>query len=360
MGKVCLIIIVVIGTILNMHANIIESDSAYTIEGTDGNQCSGNKPQGAWTTDETWASSGGLQVPPVEDWSGSKIVIRHDIIICNNDDIDLGESNIDTIIMRSNSSLRYVANSTLILPANAVLIMETGAKIFVSNQSQGTLLQIGNDSIWGKEVNCTVDIDGPITLTNQSEICFNDLLPVKLVSFEVYAENNSAILDWTTASEINSSHFELYKSSDGLKWQHFESVDAAGFSSSVTEYRVEDESPYFNLSYYKLVQFDLNGDFETFPLESFVLNEEAIGFQIINNPVNDYLKLKRFNELSHDLSGNIINVKGEIITSFKIEQSNSNKNIREIPVNHLDKGMYIVNLFSGQKNVIHSQRFIKL
>ncbi|MCP4123354.1 MAG: hypothetical protein GY751_16500 [Bacteroidetes bacterium] len=149
------------------------ADSTYTVIGTDAQSCRGRDMDGAWMTDDTWLCSGGMPLPPGEDeaWPGKKLVIRHDIMICNNYDIDFRASNLDTIIFRSGSSLHFRANGALLLPTSTTIIMEENTSFYTTNSSQGTLLLIGVDSIWGQQIRCIPDVFGPRNITDTSIIC---------------------------------------------------------------------------------------------------------------------------------------------------------------------------------------------
>jgi hypothetical protein len=66
-------------------------------------------------------------------------------------------------------------------------------------------------------------------------------------------------LQWSTASETNSDHFDLERSADGNTFEFLKRVDAAGFSSVQNNYLEFDESPFSTKTYYRLKQFDYNG-----------------------------------------------------------------------------------------------------
>lgn len=88
-------------------------------------------------------------------------------------------------------------------------------------------------------------------------------LPVELSSFTAECEESYSVIRWTTQSEHNSSHFIIEKSTDGTHWQYLDQVMAAGNSTNVLHYEVEDRSA-FGLSYYRLVQTDKDGAYEIF------------------------------------------------------------------------------------------------
>jgi hypothetical protein len=71
------------------------------------------------------------------------------------------------------------------------------------------------------------------------------------------------LVNWTTESENNSSHFDLESSNDGENWKLVTIKNAAGNSNEQIRYSYIDN----NLSeivYYRLQQYDIDGKSETF------------------------------------------------------------------------------------------------
>lgn len=129
-------------------------------------------------------------------------------------------------------------------------------------------------------------------------------LPIELVSFQGNCIENSHVeLTWTTASEHNSSHFELEKSRDGIFWSTISIVSAAQESSSLIQYSYTDPLEE-DLIYYRLKQVDLDGMEETFNTISvscanLVLNSSPKSFP--NPSFKDfYLEFK--SDFSNDIS----------------------------------------------------------
>ncbi|MBX7203395.1 MAG: T9SS type A sorting domain-containing protein [Bacteroidia bacterium] len=84
-------------------------------------------------------------------------------------------------------------------------------------------------------------------------------LPVELLSFNATAGNRQVLLDWTTASEINSHYFTVERSSDAKQFVDILTQPAAGNSSTIKVYNDIDHYPLEGLSYYRLRQTDLDG-----------------------------------------------------------------------------------------------------
>jgi hypothetical protein len=88
-------------------------------------------------------------------------------------------------------------------------------------------------------------------------------LPVELTQFEATPYPQWNVVKWTTASEQNSSHFDLEMSLDGEEWRKIATKSAAGNSTQEIKYSHID----YNLNslvYYRLQQFDIDGQFKTY------------------------------------------------------------------------------------------------
>lgn len=87
-------------------------------------------------------------------------------------------------------------------------------------------------------------------------------LPVKLTSFNVNSKDNSNLLSWTTANEINNEKFEIERSINGKLFENIGSVRGQGNSYQNVDYTFEDTKPNFGANYYRLKQVDFDGKYE--------------------------------------------------------------------------------------------------
>ncbi len=89
----------------------------------------------------------------------------------------------------------------------------------------------------------------------------NSTLPVSFIDFYGNGKPKSIDLYWQTAQEINSKHFEVLKSTDGVRFAAIGKVGAAGNSNSRQSYHFVDNTPAQGANYYKLRQVDMDGKF---------------------------------------------------------------------------------------------------
>ncbi|MBI1837718.1 MAG: T9SS type A sorting domain-containing protein [Flavobacteriia bacterium] len=120
-------------------------------------------------------------------------------------------------------------------------------------------------------------------------------LSVKLMDFsaKIKKEREIEIL-WTTATEVNSSYFKIEKSIDSKSWTTISTMEAAGKSTSPINYAITDFADASEVIYYRLLQFDLNGVYETYGPIAVNYIQESENIKVYPNPVKDkfYVELK--------------------------------------------------------------------
>jgi hypothetical protein len=104
-----------------------------------------------------------------------------------------------------------------------------------------------------------VDQFSPFTLAS---LIPNNPLPVTLVDFNGHLAEAYVLLNWQTVSEVNTAHFEVERSRDGVRFAPVATMKAKGNAADVQLYQVRDTSPLPGLSYYRLKMVDADGRFE--------------------------------------------------------------------------------------------------
>jgi hypothetical protein len=110
------------------------------------------------------------------------------------------------------------------------------------------------------------------------------VLPVELLSFKARNVADGILLDWATASELNSSHFEVQRSIDGAEWAFVGRQNAQGNSRTLTSYALLDGKPLIGTSYYRLRMVDLDGTEELSGIVAVERGQE--GRRAFPNPSN--------------------------------------------------------------------------
>jgi uncharacterized protein (TIGR02145 family) len=111
-------------------------------------------------------------------------------------------------------------------------------------------------------------LSGPVDkMLGCSIRCINNLtvseLPVELSSFTATVNDNNVNLNWNTASELNSSSFEIQRKSENkTNWIKIASIPASGNSNSPKNYFYFDKNISLGKYTYRLKMIDLDGSFK--------------------------------------------------------------------------------------------------
>jgi hypothetical protein len=96
---------------------------------------------------------------------------------------------------------------------------------------------------------------------------FSNSIPVELTSFTASVVDGNAVLNWTTATELNNSGFEIQrlKDSNVEELQNWEAIGFVRGNETTTEksfYTFADQNPLAGKFYYRLKQIDFDGSYE--------------------------------------------------------------------------------------------------
>lgn len=88
--------------------------------------------------------------------------------------------------------------------------------------------------------------------------------PIELLTFtgQYREDEGGVLLEWVTASELNTDHFELQSSVDQRLFISIATIVGAINSQDTISYSYFDPEPYPDLSYYRLKQVDLDGRYQ--------------------------------------------------------------------------------------------------
>ena len=177
-------------------------------------------------------------------------------------------------------------------------------------------------------------------------------LPVKLLDFTVNPKGNDAVLQWSTAQELNSKDFTIQSSIDAQHWNSIGSMIAKGNSSAKTDYTFTDlgiMNSGNDIVYYRLVAADLDGksaNSEIIHLK--IKNSTQWNIQLFTNPVRNEIKV-----LVSGIQGTAVlsinDLSGKVIYKKQVQNQNGFINI----VADIPAGIYILNAktINGNKSI---------
>ena len=229
------------------------------------------------------------------------------------------------------------------------------ASPLITADYEGTIRQ-GNPGYIGTGIGPDIGADEGEFLV-ASPACY--LLPIELISFTGWYNGYENELHWKTATEINSDHFEVQKSINGIDFIEIGSVDAAGMSTSELNYLFFDDNSYSGINYYRLKLVDIDGVFEY--SNTIVIRVDTDGipaFVIYPNPVNDILFCSVNSTQNKTVVIEITDLLGKTILT-NIHDLFTGQNTIQINVAHLTPATYFIRInefISGEYQVL---KFLK-
>ena len=171
-----------------------------------------------------------------------------------------------------------------------------------------------------------------------------EALPVTLINFRAGSlDNHTVEINWQTASETSSRSFVVERSADADHWKEVTTVAAAGFANTPQHYRAVDETPYTNLSYYRLKEINVDGKFSYSKVIPVMVNT-GTALAVYPNPVaNGKLVLA----ISKRSVIKIFDSTGQLVLT---RQSAAGR--RELDVSTLPNGLYIVQVNDKRTTIL--------
>lgn len=179
-------------------------------------------------------------------------------------------------------------------------------------------------------------------------------LPVSFKSFTASRSNQTVFLKWETASEQNNRGFYVQRNVNG-EWKDvafvFSSAEA-GNSDQVLSYAYNDPNNYQAISYYRLLQVDLNGKGKYSETRAVKGTEQSGKLMLFPNPgTNGKINLM-FNEEMSSKDVLVYDANGRVVKSYRNVVSNS------IMIQQLPAGVYNVQVKNNATQTVSAEKFI--
>lgn len=171
-------------------------------------------------------------------------------------------------------------------------------------------------------------------------------LPVELLSFTGKYTLSGNQLKWVTASEQNSSHFEIERWNFATSnYDVLGKINANGNTQSNQNYSYQDNNPYTGTNLYRLKAVDINGTWGYSQLIQVIVPKEN-HFALYPNPAKEEITIELPMGLNDEVHFILYDVSGKSISEHKwtMEQ---NQSLHKIGVGNLEQGIYLYKLVHG-------------
>lgn len=177
-------------------------------------------------------------------------------------------------------------------------------------------------------------------------------LPVELTNFFIVSSRNSTSLTWSTATELNNSHFDLQRSADSRNWETIGTVQGHGTTLEPQEYSYTDRQPLPGMNYYRLKQVDYDGGFEYSKTVSVDFKDTGRPGAVWPNPVGNELFLTLPPDADGPFTATIFDMNGKVWQQAAVSGT-------ALAVGGLPAGMYFVKMVDADKQTVLQVRFVK-
>ncbi|MBS1513146.1 MAG: DUF3472 domain-containing protein [Bacteroidetes bacterium] len=177
------------------------------------------------------------------------------------------------------------------------------------------------------------DIFNQVSQASSTAFTVTGVLPLRLLYFKGQLSGNYADLQWQSNDEINTSHFNVQRSIDGMSFTTVNTLQAANNSSTTNSYSYRDEISNINASkvYYRLQMFDKDGKNTTSNKVTIYISRANSNIKVSPNPVKSSLTISGQDLKQAVLIDNL----GKAVLKHEITDNKTTINVSSLP-----KGIY--------------------
>ncbi len=180
--------------------------------------------------------------------------------------------------------------------------------------------------------------------------------PLNLLTFTAKRANNTNLLNWTTAQEVNADRFEIERSSNGKEFSKIGIVSSQLSAGSIHKYSYTDNSPLTTAHslYYRLKMLDRDGQFTYSPIRQLTINHSTLSIAIFPNPAKDNLQLQLESDKQKTINLQVVSQDGKVVLSNQVIVLQG-ASLQNININKLVSGHYFLKVI-GEKTVLKFEK----
>ena len=163
---------------------------------------------------------------------------------------------------------------------------------------------------------------GPSYATYASTSFTSGVLPVTWSSFTSETINNTIQLKWSTASELNNSHFEIERATADGQFYTIGTLSGNGTTQAISNYLFTDTDPLSAVAYYRIKQTDFNGDFD-YSTTIKVNGKTSSPIQVWPTLLKDNNTTITINNISENASIHLMDVTGKEVNGLNSAATDS-------------------------------------
>jgi hypothetical protein len=295
---------------------------------------------GLYNATTTWV---GGQRPPTAGNCNCNIIVKAGHTLELN--VSMTINNVALVLQGVNSILTFSPGVKVTFGGTSSIdIQSTQAKITRGNPANqitlgGELIYDGNLSMFNSTTPGTVNGLASASSLRASPQFQNSTLPVVLSDFKVAEKGSSVAITWTTATELNSSHFVIERSTDGKDWVAIGTIQAGGNISVEQNYSFTDAAPADGTNYYRLRIVDIDNSFNLSIIKTATFKATGLVILTSPNPATSFLNINVSAPGNQPYRLRMVNRSGQILYDQK--QAAATQRL-QLNVSNYAEGTYFV------------------
>jgi PQQ-dependent dehydrogenase (s-GDH family) len=279
--------------------------------------------------------------PQVQPAAGMPVSIR----------LYLTASELNTLIGRTNSGITSISNLT----------------IYKNSDACGTTVRSSAQAITPlyAEAHGSTGYVLQANITSFSSFYFGSpnltTLPLYLTHFNGALKEKDVKLEWETSNEINTSHFNIERSSNGSRFETIATMAADGNRVETAPYGYTDKDvsllPVDRL-YYRLKSVDKDGKFTYSSVIAVRLPQQS-DVLVFPNPVKSRLHIRINHRTAKEAMVEVSDLQGRLVHTNRAWLQGGAANV-EIDVRRWQPQLYIIKIRNRNAELLATQKFEKL
>ena len=222
-------------------------------------------------------------------------------------------------------------------PCNQTQLMTACIPIFIPDNSE-IMLRWADENNTNNDPHLGIDnlrVDFGITAADCSVI-----LPIQLIDFYAIKKDSHNEVNWKVANEVNIDSYLIEKSSDGVNFSllSITPFDETKVSNGIVKsYSIDDETPFADITYYRLGTNGKDGSIEYHKIIS--VNEKSDDWKSNHYQQEQNLVIEFKNSVPKHSSISLFDLSGKLLVEEEVKNSQT-----KINVQNFAEGIYFVKI----------------
>ncbi len=184
-------------------------------------------------------------------------------------------------------------------------------------------------------------------------VYINVVLPLKFINYALrQAQGDKVENSWITANEINVSHFNIQRSSNGKDFVTIGTLKAN--DKNYNEYSFIDDAPNEGVNYYRIVSVDKDGKTSYSEVRIIEVQGTKYELRLFPNPAKDVVNIECKEGIKEV---KIIDCLGREISHFV--RNDGNIHHLSLNIHHYPKGLYVVQVITKKGEVFNEKLVVE-